>query len=102
MPERNNNTAIPHNNYKYSGKELDQETMGGSPLDWYYFGARYYDAEIARFLTVDPLTSIQPDVNPYHYCHNNPINLIDPTGMNDEKPDDKKEEKKKEKKEEKS
>jgi hypothetical protein len=30
---------------------------------------------------VDPLTEIAEDVTPYHYCLNNPIANIDPTGM---------------------
>lgn len=33
------------------------------------------------FLSVDPLAEDFPGWNPYHYVHNNPINLIDPTGM---------------------
>ncbi len=64
---------------KYSGKELDEE----SGLDWYYFGARYYDPVIGRWLSVDPLASLTPGLNPYHYVRNNPINRIDPTGNKD-------------------
>jgi len=33
---------------------------------------------------VDPLAEDFPGWNPYHYVHNNPINLIDPTGMSAE------------------
>lgn len=35
-------------------------------------------------LSVDPLAEQFPGWNPYHYVHNNPINLIDPTGMSAE------------------
>jgi len=47
------------------------------------YGARYYDARLSRFLSVDPLADIEQNLgwNPYHYVHNNPINMIDPTGM---------------------
>ena len=37
---------------------------------------------------MDPLAEEFPGWNPYHYVHNNPINLIDPTGMSAEKTGD--------------
>jgi hypothetical protein len=30
---------------------------------------------------VDPLATNHPEINPYHYCFNNPINFIDPLGL---------------------
>jgi RHS repeat-associated protein len=45
-----------------------------------YFGARYYDASIGRFISRDPLGYIDGP-NQYIYCANNPINLIDPYGL---------------------
>lgn len=48
-----------------------------------YFGARYYDPEVGRFPSIDPLASLALDMTSYHYTHNNPINRIDPTGMFD-------------------
>jgi len=44
------------NTHKFTGKELDSETG----LGLYYFGARYYDPGIGRFITLDPG---QPDFN---------------------------------------
>ena len=63
--------------YLFNGKELDTET------GLYYYGARYYDPRVSIFLNVDPLT--EKTMTPYAYTNNNPINLIDPTGM---KPED--------------
>jgi len=70
------------NVYKFNGKELDTQT------GYYYYGARYYDPGASIFLSVDPLAEEFPGWNPYHYVHNNPINLIDPTGMAAEESDD--------------
>jgi len=63
--------------YKYNGKELDQ--MNG--LNQYDYSARYYDPAIARFTTMDPMAEKYYSVSPYAYCNNNPVNLVDPTGM---------------------
>ena len=63
--------------YKFNGKELDEET------GLYYYGARYMDPKISMWLGVDPLAEKYPEISPYIYCHNNPINLIDPNGKND-------------------
>jgi len=62
--------------YKFTGKELDEE---GS-LNWYYFGARYYDAELGRWLSVDPAAGKYPSLSPYVYCNNNPMIFIDAHG----------------------
>ncbi|MBL7960933.1 RHS repeat-associated core domain-containing protein [bacterium] len=70
---------------QFTGKERDAE----SGLD--YFGARYYNAEIGRWMSVDPLNQY---ASGYVYVGNNPIRMIDPTGMEGESTGD--DEKKKE------
>ncbi|MDR0970905.1 MAG: RHS repeat-associated core domain-containing protein [Bacteroidales bacterium] len=61
--------------YKFNGKEKDEET------DYNYYGARYYDSERISWLSVDPLSDKYPNLSPYAYCANNPVNLVDPDGM---------------------
>ncbi|UUC47357.1 RHS repeat-associated core domain-containing protein [Flavobacterium cerinum] len=68
--------------YKFNGKELDEET------GLYYYGVRYYDPRTNIWLSVDPLAEQFPNWNPYNYTMQNPINLIDPTGMSAEDNDD--------------
>ena len=60
--------------YKYNGKELDRH----SGLDWYDYGARWYDG--VRFNTMDRFAEKYPDLSPYSYCAGNPINYIDVNG----------------------
>ena len=60
--------------YKFSGKELDDET------GYSYFGARYYDPNISIWLSVDPHADNYPNASPYCYVENNPIMRIDPDG----------------------
>ena len=65
--------------YKYNGKELDR--MHG--LNLYDYGARQYDAALGQFTTMDPLCEKYYHISPYAYCHDNPMNRIDPDGRDD-------------------
>ena len=62
--------------FKFTGKELDEE----QGLDWYYFGARYYDASIGRWLSLDPLAGKYQSLSPYNYVANNPLLFVDYDG----------------------
>jgi len=61
------------NDLLFTGRELDRST------GLYYYRARYYDPEIGRFLSEDPL-GFEAGVNFYAYVENNPINANDPMG----------------------
>jgi RHS repeat-associated protein len=63
--------------YKYCGKERDEES------GLYYYGARYYAGWLCRWISVDPMKEKYLNLSPYAYCSNNPVNRIDPDGMDD-------------------
>ena len=46
-----------------------------------HFGARDYDPTIARWTTKDPIGFAGGDTNLYAYVANDPINLVDPSGL---------------------
>ena len=46
----------------------------------YYMRARYYDAEVGRFISEDPAGFIDGP-NLYAYVGGNPVNAVDPTGL---------------------
>ncbi|WP_209812902.1 S-layer homology domain-containing protein [Ammoniphilus resinae] len=65
------------NPYRYSGYMYDDET------GYYYLRARYYDPEIARFITEDTYRGTQTDplsLNMYTYAQNDPLIQEDPDG----------------------
>ena len=39
------------------------------------------DREVSRFMSVDPLAHKYPSFSPYVFCYNNPINVVDPDGL---------------------
>ncbi|GAP68173.1 protein containing RHS repeat-associated core domain [Bacteroidales bacterium 6E] len=70
-----NNTA--ENKYLYNGKELQNEFFEN-----YDYGARFYDPELARWHSVDPMAESYYSHSPYHFSGNNPIKFVDLNGMN--------------------
>jgi RHS repeat-associated protein len=70
-------TLSSEESYLFTGKKQDETGL-------YYYGARYYDPELGRFITRDPLAGDRTNpqsLNLYAYCVNNPLKLADPTGM---------------------
>ncbi|MBP0018798.1 MAG: VCBS repeat-containing protein [Cyanobacteria bacterium SBLK] len=56
---------------KFTGKEYDSNS------ELYYFGSRYYDGHLGRFLTPDPARQY---FSPYVYGNGDPLTGIDPDG----------------------
>ncbi|MFA5869608.1 MAG: RHS repeat-associated core domain-containing protein, partial [Candidatus Bathyarchaeia archaeon] len=63
--------------FRYTGKPSDSTT------GLYYYGARYYDPSVARFITEDTAAASYSDpqsLNRYVYCRDNPHKYTDPDG----------------------
>jgi RHS repeat-associated protein len=66
--------------YRFNGKELDKEGMGGGGST-YDYGFRIYNAQLGKFLSVDPLAGEYPWYSPFHFAGNNPIVFNDLDGQ---------------------
>ena len=66
--------------YGFNGKEKDQDGEWGSNTH-YDYGFRIYNPAIAKFLSVDPLTKSYPELTPYQFSSNRPIDGIDLDGL---------------------
>ncbi len=94
-------TGVVVNSYAYEpfGQILaEQETLPqpfkfvgrfgvmAEPNGLYYMRARYYDPTAGRFISEDPLGFGGGDVNLYAYVGNDPVNFIDPNGLQVQRP----------------
>ncbi len=60
--------------YQFTGHEMDGET------GYQYHGARYYNEELGRYMSVDPWANKYPSWSTYNYVMGNPMMLVDPSG----------------------
>ena len=74
-----NRTGNTTNRFTFQGAFGVME-IGTSGL--YYMRARFYAAATARFLSRDPVLSLEPrSIGPYQYAKVNPLRFSDPTGL---------------------
>jgi len=69
--------STSNNQLKYNSRELQTD----ADLQWYFYGARYYDAQIGRFHTLDLLAEKNHFRSPYSYAANNPVLFMDWMGL---------------------
>lgn len=63
-------------NYGFNGKELQKE----NGIAWLDFGSRNYDAELGRWMNLDPQSGRYHSLSPFAAMGNNPIAFVDPNG----------------------
>ena len=76
--------SSPENKYKYNGKRCTERSRsdleGEFGLDWYDYGARFYDAVLGRWHVIDSKAEKYIATTPYAYAVNIPVLFIDPDG----------------------
>ena len=69
-----NSAGSARTRYGYTGREHDSDT------GMLYYRARWYDAQVGRFISEDPVR-FNGGANWYPYVENNPVSHIDPFGL---------------------
>jgi len=59
--------------YGFTGREPDETGL-------VYYRARYYEPTLGRFVSMDP-AGMPDGVNRYAYVGNDPVGMVDPSGM---------------------
>jgi RHS repeat-associated protein len=80
-------SLLPGRNYSssdyrwgFNGKENDNEVHNATGT-FQDYGMRAYDPRIARFISVDPIASKYPELTPYQFASNTPIQAVDWDGL---------------------
>jgi RHS repeat-associated protein len=69
-----NSAGSARTRYTYTGREQDPDT------GLLYYRARFYDPELGRFISEDPI-GLKGGINLFAYVGNNPAAFTDPTGF---------------------
>jgi RHS repeat-associated protein len=73
-----NSSGATTQSYLFTGEQLDPG------LGLYYLRSRYMDPTLGRFISLDSFPGsvyLPASLHKYNYAHNNPVNMLDPTGQ---------------------
>src|SRR5579884_3726510 len=76
------------NRFLFTGREYAatyRSTYTTAAFNFYEYRARAYNAKLGRFMSEDPKLFDAGDYNLFRYCHNDPIDNVDPMGLADER-----------------
>jgi RHS repeat-associated protein len=65
------------NSYRFVGRY----GVTAEAADLTLMRARYYDRNLGRFMSIDPIRLFDGRGNLQSYCLNNPVRFVDPTGL---------------------
>jgi RHS repeat-associated protein len=71
----------PHRRDSHRGRRR----FSGQTRDGRYCRARYYHPSLQRFISEDPIEFASGDVNLYAYVSNDPLDFVDPLGLDKQK-----------------
>jgi RHS repeat-associated protein len=77
-------TSTAYNNrFLFTGREYAATYRGTyvAPFGFYEYRARAYHPSLGRFMSEDPKLFDAGDYNLFRYCHNDPLDLTDPMGL---------------------
>jgi RHS repeat-associated protein len=77
MPGRKYTAPSSTYRYGFNGKENDKDAGEGIQD----YGMRIYSERLGRFLSVDPITAEYPELTPYQFASNTPIQATDLDGL---------------------
>jgi RHS repeat-associated protein len=75
--------AGPNPQSQYSNTTLYTGRAWDALISLYFYRARFHDAVLERFVARDPI-GYGADINLYRYCDNQPVIIVDPSGLWDE------------------
>ncbi len=81
----NPNATAYNNRFLFTGREYAATYRNTyvSTFSFYEYRARAYSPTLGRFMSEDPKLFDAGDYNLFRYCHNDPVDLTDPMGLDD-------------------